>query len=117
MVIDGDSVVSSHRTPVEICDLTDTSYQLLIKKPGYESQFVPLDLRAGETDTVNVALSTTTARNASSQGGRVWPWLIRGGVVAGAAAVLYLTVVDKGVEPEAGLLPEPPGDRPDVDSN
>jgi len=117
MVIDGDSVRSSHKTPVEICDLADTDYQLLLKKPGYESQFVPLNLRAGQTDTVNVALSTTTAKTVPSQGSRFWPWLVRGGVVAGAAAVLYLTVLDEGVGTETGeQLPGPPP-RPDVGSN
>lgn len=117
MVVEGDSVRSSHETPVAICELADTDYQLLLKKPGYESRFVPLDLQAGKTDTVNVALSATTAKRIPSEGSGIWPWVVRGSVIAGAAAVIYLTVVDEGVETaEGSQLPGPP-DRPDVGAN
>lgn len=116
MVVNGDSVVSSHKTPVKICELADTQYQLLIKKPGYESKFVALDLSAGATDTVNVALTGTMAQaeSESDKGGKFWSWLIRGGVVAGTAAVLYMTVVDEGAQTQEGLLPSPP-DRPSTE--
>lgn len=101
----GDSVLFDETTPLLVCDLVTSNYQLLLSESGYEQEFIPLQLTAGKTDTVRVSLKQGFAQKGGGGGKKSgMKWLIRGGVVAAAGLVIYTTV--SGGESDA--LPGPP---------
>lgn len=94
-------------TPTLICELVDESYQLIFTERGFEEQLYQLHLTAGATDTLSVRLAQNILIGQS--GGGKWKWLAGGGIVAGAAAVLYTTVLNKGEGGDgSNALPVPP---------
>ncbi|MCH7754966.1 hypothetical protein IH970_07565 [candidate division KSB1 bacterium] len=94
-------------TPTLICELVDESYQLIFTERGFEEQFYQLQLTAGTTDTLSVRLAQNILIGQS--GGGKWKWLAGGGIVAGAAAVLYTTVLNKSEGGDgSNALPVPP---------
>jgi len=94
-------------TPTLICELVDESYQLIFTERGFEEQLYQLHLTAGATDTLSVRLAQNILIGQS--GGGPWKWLAGGGIVAGAAAVLYTTVLNKGEgDDSSNALPVPP---------
>jgi len=98
----GDSVLFDETTPLLVCDLVTSEYQLLLSETGYEQQFVPLELTAGKTDTMHVKLAATFAQKGS--GNKGVKWLIRGGIVTAAGLIIYSTVSGGGSDE----LPSPP---------
>lgn len=103
VAVKGDSILFDETTPLLICDLVSKSYQLLLTEDGYEQQFIPLQLAAGKTDTLHIKLNKTYASGSSKKGLK---WVVRGGILAAAGAVLYKTVIDSGTP--ADKLPVPP---------
>jgi len=101
--VKGDSILFDETTPLLICDLVSRSYQLLLTEDGYEQQFIPLELTPGKTDTLHVSLNKTYASGGGKKGLK---WIVRGGILAAAGAVLYKTVIDSGTR--ADNLPVPP---------
>lgn len=106
--VEGDSILFDETTPILICDLVDKEYQLLLTEEGYEQQFIPLELTAGLTDTLFVTLTPTYAQKSGGKKGL--KWIVRGGILATAGAVLYKTVIESSGEGgSAGEeLPAPP---------
>ncbi len=103
------TVLYNKKTPTTICEVEDESYQLIFTEIGFEEQFYQLQLTAGITDTLSIKLAQNILIGRRGGGGK-WKWLAGGGVLAGAAAVLYTTVLSKG---EGGgdvsnVLPVPP---------
>lgn len=107
VAIKNGKVLYNKNTPSLICEVEDQTYQLIFTERGYEEQFYQMQVTAGVTDTVSVKLTRNMLIGQS--GGGKWKWLAGGGIVAGAAAVLYTTVLNKG---ESGggsnALPVPP---------
>ena len=100
-------VLYNKNTPTLICELVDESYQLIFTERGFEEQLYQLHLTAGATDTLSVKLAQNILIGQS--GGGKWKWLAGGGIVAGAAAVLYTTVLNKGEGGDgSNALPVPP---------
>ncbi len=102
--VKGDSVLFDETTPLLVCDLVNQDYQLLLTEKGYEQQFIPLNLKAGKTDTLHVALEASFAQGGGRGKKKGIKWIIRGGVVVAAGAVLYTTLSGS----ESGDLPSPP---------
>ena len=103
-------VLYNKSTPTLICELEDESYQLIFTERGFEQKFYQMQVTAGTTDTLFVKLAQSILIGQS--GGGKWKWLAGGGVLAGAAAVLYTTVLNKGEGSDgSNALPFPP-DRP-----
>ena len=70
---------------------------VLVTAPGKIAHKVDLDLKDGETRSVNVSLE------GEKQSGAVWPWIVGGAaVVAGAAIGGYLLFKS---EPQAAAAP------------
>ncbi len=100
--VQGDSVLFDETTPITICDLVARDYQLLLSEDGFQQEFIPLELTAGKTDTMEVALKSTHGDDGGKSG--LVKWAIRGGIVLGVAGIVYKTVLEsKGEE-----LPAPP---------
>lgn len=106
VVVMEDSVIYTALTPTSVCDLLTKNYQFLVAKDGYEQQLRPLQLTAGKVDTVEVILATSAI--AQKKGKGMMSWVARGGIVAAAGAVLYITVLDGGGGSEEATLPAPP---------
>lgn len=103
-------VLYNKNTPILICELEDENYQLIFTERGFEEQFYQMQVIAGARDTLSVKLAQSILIGQS--GGGKWKWLAGGGVLAGAAAVLYTTVLNKGEGGDGSdALPGPP-DRP-----
>ncbi|MFQ5651671.1 MAG: hypothetical protein ACE5IY_17175 [bacterium] len=104
--VNGDSVLFDETTPLLICDLVSSDYQLLLSERGYEQQFIPLRLEPGKTDTLHIKLNTSLAQR--SRGGgtskKGVKWLIRGGIVTAAGVIIYTTLSGGGSD----KLPAPP---------
>lgn len=105
----GDSILFEDETPLLICEVVDRKYQLLFTAEGYEEEFMTLDIRAGQTDTLSLSLVPSRPQRAGMK--NMWRWVIRGGIVATAGAVLYKTVIESSGN-ETGVLSAPPA-RPD----
>lgn len=111
VAIKNGSVLYNKNTPTLICELEDENYQLIFTEIGFEEKFYQIQVTAGTTDTLSVKLAQNILVGQS--GGGKWKWLAGGGVLAGAAAVLYTTVLNKGEGGDgANALPGPPI-RPD----
>ncbi len=103
-------VLYNKNTPLLICELEDENYQLIFTERGFEEQFYQMQITAGTTDTLSVKLVQNILIGQS--GGGKWKWLAGGGVLAGAAAVFYTTVLNKAEGGDgSNALPVPP-DRP-----
>lgn len=102
--VKGDSVLFDETTPLLVCDLVNQDYQLLLTEKGYEQQFIPLNLKAGKTDTLHVQLEASFAQKGGGSKKKGIKWAIRGGVVVAAGAVLYSTLSGG----DSGDLPGPP---------
>ena len=101
----GDSVLFDETTPLLVCDLVQEKYQLLLSEKGYEQQFIPLNLKAGVTDTLHIKLEPSFAQKGGGGKGKSGlKWAIRGGLAVAAAAVVYTTVSGG----ESSDLPSPP---------
>ncbi len=99
-------VLYNKNTPLLICELEDENYQLIFTESGFEEQLYLLQVTAGTTDTLSVKLAQNIL---IGQSGGKWKWLAGGGVLAGAAAVLYTTVLNKGGGGDGSdALPVPP---------
>ncbi|MFQ5639416.1 MAG: hypothetical protein ACE5IR_15635 [bacterium] len=109
LVVRRDSILYSIKAPTEICDLSSRNYQLLASKAGYEEQLLPLHFSPGKTDTMFVSLKESFVEEIRGKK-KFLGWMVRGGLVAGVAAVLYMTVLENG-ESTLTDLPSPP-DRP-----
>jgi hypothetical protein len=110
--VKGDSILFRQPGPLDFCGLANgDEYELLITRDGYSQELVTLHLKPGITDTLRV---TMTLLHSREKGGIAWPWVFRSTIVAGAAAIVYTTILAKddsgvGPEPPGGtLLPEPP---------
>lgn len=106
--VKGDSVLFDETTPLQVCDLVDNDYQLLLSEEGYDQQFIPLKLNPGKTDTLHIALDRIYAQGGGKTGLK---WALRGGILVAAGAVLYKTVIAGG-DDAVEDLPGPPA-RPD----
>ena len=107
IAIKNGTVLYNKNTPTLICELVDESYYLMFTERGFEEQLYQLHLTAGATDTLSVRLAQNILMGQS--GGVKWKWLAGGGIVAGAAAVLYTTVLNKGEGGDgSNALPFPP---------
>ena len=101
-------VLYNKSTPTLICELEDESYQLIFTERGFEQKFYQMQVTAGTTDTLSVKLAQNILIKQSGGGGK-WKWLAGGGVLAGAAAVLYTTVLNKDEgNDSSNALPGPP---------
>lgn len=112
--VKGDSILFNKMTPIRICELVESDFQLLLTRSGYEDQFVPLELTAGITDTLFVTLTPMVAEleQTETKSKKVWPWVFRGGIIAAVGAVLYTTVIEAKGNEGGNDLPGPPG-RPE----
>jgi hypothetical protein len=109
VVVMEDSVIYSASSPRLLCELLSKKYQILVTKDGYDQQFLPLELTGGKVDSLTVSLAGSTTAQKQKKG--MLKWVARGGIVAAAGAVIYITVLDSGGTEEIPTLPGPP-DRP-----
>lgn len=109
MVVQEDSVLYHVPSPTVLCELADEDYQLLATKDGFEEHLYPLELIAGETDTLFVTLAQGLTSDKKGKK-KVWGWVVRGSIAAATATVLYMTFVEGSGDGLADL-PGPP-DRP-----
>lgn len=110
VIVIEDSVVYATSTPTLLCELLSKNYQMLVTKDGYEQQLLPLQLTGGKVDSLTVTLPVSMT--AQKKGKGAWPWLVRGGLVAAAAGVVYITVLDSGGGEQSQTLPAPPNHQP-----
>ncbi|MFQ5751160.1 MAG: hypothetical protein ACE5HI_04120, partial [bacterium] len=111
IAVDNDSILFTRTTPALLCNLSGQMYQIVVSEQGYQEEFRQIRFTAGATDTLYIELIPSVFQAATNKGGGGWKkWLAGSGILAGAAAILYTTVINKGGEESNGLqtLPAPP---------
>lgn len=108
IAVKGDTILFSDTSPTKICNLAGQTYQLFLTERGYKEEFKLVTFTAGVTDTLFVTLTPKVLVEVGGGSG-TWKWVAGGGILAGAVAVLYTTVLSKGDEGGGSTaLPVPP---------